>query len=113
MVQELYVKLLNDKNKWVKLQAYKNLGPLIHELQEIEQISKSIIQSFFKMNTSALNNLYTDDEVAFPKFLIADADSVRLQLPRRALHPRSQLLGVPAQTLLRPHQAPKQGQSVS
>ena len=29
-------KLLNDKNKWVKLQAYKNLGPLIYEIKEIE-----------------------------------------------------------------------------
>jgi hypothetical protein len=33
VLTEVYVGLLKDNNKWVRISAYKNLGPFIHEVK--------------------------------------------------------------------------------
>ena len=47
---------LKDTNKWVKITAYKNLGPFINTLKGLE-VNKKLIVEFTKMTEKEVNSL--------------------------------------------------------
>jgi hypothetical protein len=53
---------LKDLNKWVKISAYKNLGPFIATLEGGE-VNEKLFENYIKMTEPAINNLGTDNEV--------------------------------------------------
>jgi len=55
---------LKDSNKWVKISAYKNLGPFIFTLQD-QNINEKLIDSYLHMADSNINNLSPDNEIIY------------------------------------------------
>jgi len=67
---------LKDSNKWVKISAYKHLGPFISTLQGYK-IHEKLIESYLHMADNSVNNLSPDNEIIyacaynFPAVLLA------------------------------------------
>lgn len=55
---------IKDSNKWVKISAYKNLGPLISTLMSLK-INEKLVDSYVHMADSNINNLSPDNEIIF------------------------------------------------
>jgi hypothetical protein len=53
---------LKDSNKWVKISAYKNLGPFISTLQG-QKINEKLVENYLHMTDSSVNNLSPENEV--------------------------------------------------
>lgn len=51
--------MLKDSNKWVKLSAYKALGPFISSLNGMN-ISEKLFEAYSQMTTSSVNSLSAD-----------------------------------------------------
>ena len=56
------LKLLKDNNKWVKIAAYKCLGPFISTLSGLS-ISEKLFENYCLMTSNALNSLVSDNEI--------------------------------------------------
>ena len=56
------LKLLNDSNKWVKISAYKCLGPFISSLSGMN-ISEKLFENYCQMTSNSLNALSSDNEI--------------------------------------------------
>ena len=59
---QVLLKLLKDTNKWVKIAAYKCLGPFISTLAGMS-ISEKLFENYCQMTTSSLNSLASDNEI--------------------------------------------------
>lgn len=55
---------LKDSNKWVKISAYKNLGPFISTLEGLK-VNEKLIENYLHMADSNVNNLAPDNEIIF------------------------------------------------
>jgi len=55
---------LKDSNKWVKISAYKSLGPFIFTLTD-QNINEKLIESYLHMADSNINNLSPDNEIIY------------------------------------------------
>lgn len=55
---------LKDSNKWVKISAYKSLGPFIFTLTD-QNINEKLIDSYLHMADSNINNLSPDNEIIY------------------------------------------------
>jgi len=60
---DIYTKFLIDKNKLVKLEAYKNIGPFMYNIKE--NVPNSIIIFYLKMLNKEIVNQFNADEVYF------------------------------------------------
>ena len=58
----IFLKFFTDINKWVKISAYKNLGPFISTLAGLE-ISESLLKHYYEMIESSVINLSGNNEV--------------------------------------------------
>ncbi|KRX07644.1 Armadillo-type fold [Pseudocohnilembus persalinus] len=54
---------LEDQNRWVKVEAYKMLGPFIATLENQKQISEKLFIHFNKMTEYNVNHLSNQDEI--------------------------------------------------
>jgi len=59
---ELLVNCLKDQSKWVKMAAYKNLGPFIVTL-EFCHASEKLFDHYIKMTDPTVNSLSNENEV--------------------------------------------------
>ena len=59
---EAVVNFLKDQNKWVKISAYKILGPFISTLQGLK-INEKLVDGFIHMPDSSINGMSQDNEV--------------------------------------------------
>jgi serine/threonine-protein phosphatase 4 regulatory subunit 1 len=66
-----YLKFFKDINKWVKISAYKNLGPFISTLSG-RNISDKLLEFYSQMTDNSANNLSNDNEVGGTKNLILE-----------------------------------------
>lgn len=58
----IILKLLKDANKWVKISAYKQLGPFISTLSGFK-ISDKLYDNYIQMTGNTLSNISPDNEV--------------------------------------------------
>ena len=58
----IFLKFFTDINKWVKISAYKNLGPFISTLAGLE-INESLLKHYYEMIESSVINLSGNNEV--------------------------------------------------
>lgn len=56
----IILKMIKDNNKWVKLAAYKCLGPFISSLSGMK-ISEKLFEAYCQMASSSVNNLSSDN----------------------------------------------------
>ena len=56
--------LLKDENKWVKIAAFKSLGPFIASL-ESPNISEKLFEYYYSMTENATKNISTENEVLY------------------------------------------------
>lgn len=61
-LSEILLSFLKDSSKWVKIAAYKNLGPFLATL-EGRKINEKLIESYLSMTESSVNGLCQDNEV--------------------------------------------------
>jgi hypothetical protein len=47
--------LLKDQNKWVRISAYKNLGPFIHHVKR--KLNPELLKEFCRMPDNDVNGL--------------------------------------------------------
>lgn len=66
-ITEVYLRFLEDTSKWVKIAAYKNLGPYIATLMG-NKIHEKLIENYLKMSHASVNGLSTDNEVPIHSF---------------------------------------------
>lgn len=59
---EVFLRFLEDASKWVKVAAYKNLGPFIATLMG-QKIHAKLIENYLKMAHPSINNLSIDNDV--------------------------------------------------
>eukprot|EP01016_Furgasonia_blochmanni_P018633 TRINITY_DN2109_c0_g1_i3.p1 TRINITY_DN2109_c0_g1~~TRINITY_DN2109_c0_g1_i3.p1 ORF type:complete len:508 (-),score=98.30 TRINITY_DN2109_c0_g1_i3:695-2218(-) len=59
---EIYVKLLRDTSRWVKISAYKNLGPFIATLHG-QQIQEKLVEHYCQMTDNSINSLSNENEI--------------------------------------------------
>lgn len=59
---EVLLAFLKDSSKWVKVAAYKNLGPFIATLMG-RRINEKLIESYLAMAESSVNGLSQENEV--------------------------------------------------
>ena len=60
---ETYILLLKDNNKWVRISAYKNLGPFIHQVRN--KLNPELFREFCRMPDSDVNGLSKENEIIF------------------------------------------------
>jgi hypothetical protein len=53
---EIMLSFVKDTHKWVKISAYKNLGPFIATLKG-HIINDKLLESYIKMSTHEINDL--------------------------------------------------------
>lgn len=53
---------LKDENKWVKIAAFKNLGPFIASL-DTTTISEKLFEHYYSMVENNIKNISTENEV--------------------------------------------------
>ena len=58
------LKLLKDSNKWVRVSAYKNLGPFIHHLKGCK-LSPELLREFTRMVDPDISGLGKDNEITY------------------------------------------------
>lgn len=58
------VGLIKDSNKWVRLSAYKSLGPFLHQLKDLKQ-NPQLLKQFCRMVDSDVNSLSKDNEIIY------------------------------------------------
>jgi len=63
-ITEIYLKFLEDNSKWVKVAAYKNLGPFIATLIGLK-VHEKLIENFLKMSHSSVNGLSNANEIIY------------------------------------------------
>lgn len=61
---EAFLNFLKDPNKWVRISAYKNLGPFIFTLQG-QKINEKLIDSYIHMIDSSISSLSPEKEILF------------------------------------------------
>jgi len=60
----IMLNFLKDENKWVKIAAYKSLGPLIASL-DATNINEKLIEHYYSMVENNVKNISTENEVYF------------------------------------------------
>ena len=58
----IMLNFLKDENKWVKIAAYKNLGPFIASLDS-STISEKLFEHYYSMVENNIKNISTENEV--------------------------------------------------
>lgn len=58
----MILNFLKDSNKWVKISAYKNLGPFISTLQGL-RVNEKLVENYISMSNSSINNLAPENEI--------------------------------------------------
>ena len=53
---------LKDDNKWVKIAAYKNLGPFIASLDS-SSLSEKLFEHYYSMIDNNIKNISAENEV--------------------------------------------------
>ena len=59
---ETYLRFLEDSSKWVKVAAYKKLGPFIATLMG-QKIHSKLLENYLRMAHPSINGLSSDNEV--------------------------------------------------
>lgn len=60
---ETYILLLKDTNKWVRISAYKNLGPFIYQVKN--KLNPQLLKEFCRMPESDVNGISKDNEIIY------------------------------------------------
>ena len=55
---------LKDSNKWVRISAYKNLGPFIFQLKGLK-FNQELLKQYCKMADNDINNLSKQNEIVY------------------------------------------------
>lgn len=55
---------IKDQHKWVKLPAYKNLGPFIATLKG-RTINERLLEEYFRMSTHEINDLSVENDIFY------------------------------------------------
>lgn len=60
---DTYLILLKDNNKWVRISAYKHLGPFIHQVRN--KLNPELFKEFCRMAESEVNGLSKENEIIY------------------------------------------------
>jgi serine/threonine-protein phosphatase 4 regulatory subunit 1 len=60
---DTYLLLLKDNNKWVKISAYKHLGPYIHQVKN--KLNPELFKEFCRMADNDINGLSKENEIIY------------------------------------------------
>jgi serine/threonine-protein phosphatase 4 regulatory subunit 1 len=61
---EIMLNFIKDQHKWVKIPAYKNLGPFIAALKG-RIINERLLEAYFRMSTHEINDLSLENEIFY------------------------------------------------
>lgn len=61
---DIMLAFIKDTHKWVKISAYKNLGPFIATLDNLV-INDKLLEAFARMSTHEINDLSLENEIFY------------------------------------------------